>query len=73
MFDFDHEKKIHDLMHKFGLTRREADGFLNESEDRFGLKQLWDDKKLRGILILLAILFGLIIIIWLYNKLTKKK
>jgi len=73
MFDFDHEKKIRDMMHKFGLTRTEAEGFLKSSEGWFGLKQLFDNKKMRGVLILLSVLFSVIIIVWLYNKLTKKK
>ena len=73
MFNFDYEKKIRDLTHKFGLTRQEAEGFLRESEDWFGLKQLFDDKKLRCILILLAVFFGVISVVWLYSKLVKNK
>ncbi|MGQ9507421.1 MAG: hypothetical protein ACUVTB_06145 [Candidatus Bathycorpusculaceae bacterium] len=73
MFDYNYEKKIQDLIDKFGLTRKEAEGFLSELRDSFELKQLFDDKKLRSILTLLTILFGLFIIMWLHNTLTKRK
>jgi hypothetical protein len=71
MFNFNYEKTILDLMQKFGLTRQEAEGFIKQSENLFGLKQLLSDKKIKRILTLIAILLGLLTLTWIYDKLTK--
>nr|MDO8091418.1 hypothetical protein [Candidatus Sigynarchaeota archaeon] len=52
------EKIIRDLIRKFGLTKAEAEDFLKQSKDKFELK---------GILVLLAIIIGIIFVKCLYD------
>ena len=73
MFDFDNEKKIRELVRKFNLTKKEAEGFLEHSKELFEIKRLSDRKKFKKILILLIILLGIILIIWLYDKHERPK
>jgi hypothetical protein len=37
---FEHEKRIRELIQKFGLTRKEAEGLFEESKEWTGIKNL---------------------------------
>ncbi|MDI6847237.1 MAG: hypothetical protein QMD23_03800 [Candidatus Bathyarchaeia archaeon] len=73
MFNFNYEKEIRELIRKFGLTRREAEGLLRKSEDWSEIKKFLNIKNLSFILILVAIVFGIFTIGRLFNELIKNE
>jgi hypothetical protein len=70
---FEHEKRIRELIQKFGLTRKEAEGLFEESKEWTGIKNLFNKRNLSLTLILFAILACTSFVIWLFNELMKKE
>jgi len=63
----DYERELRDLIRRFGLTRKEAEGLLSQLNEN-----LASGKKLKILLVLFALLLFASIVIWLYNELTKR-
>jgi hypothetical protein len=62
-----YERELRNLIRRFGLTRREAEGLLSQLNET-----LASSEKPKILLVFLALLLIAFIGIWLYNELVKR-
>jgi hypothetical protein len=62
-----YERELRNLIRRFGLTRREAEGLLSQLNET-----LASSEKPKILLVFLALLLFAFIVIWLYNELVKR-
>jgi len=62
-----YERELRNLIRRFGLTRREAEGLLSQLNET-----LASSEKPKVLLVFLALLLIAFIGIWLYNELVKR-